>query len=96
MLYLKFSVSLSLVIRIMKHKRVSTFVAAFKQSFLARAENSRGLLDIRIKANKGNRNKDDHFQIAPSRPAVLACASDEVSTKGQLPKPYDAFFHSRY
>ena len=57
MLYLKFSVSLSLVIRIMKHKRVSTFVAAFKQFFLARAENSRGSLDIRIKANKGNRNK---------------------------------------
>ena len=96
MLYLKFSASLFLVIRIMKHKRVSTFVAALA-IFLARAENSRGLLDIRIKANKGNRNiRDDHFQIAPSRPAILACASDEVSTKGQLPRPYDAFFHGRY
>ena len=95
MLYLKFSVSLFLVIRIMKHKSFN-FCSCFQAIFLARAENSRGLLDIRIKA-KGNRNiRDDHFQIAPSRPAVLACASDEVSTKGQLPRPYDAFFHGRY
>jgi len=42
MLYLKFSVSLSLVIRIMNHKRVPTFLAAFKQLFFIASREFKG------------------------------------------------------